>query len=664
MKKIPILILLLFCFCSAFADSSKPQPQTPQDKVWSLTRFEREFGGSDPISGWNRAIFVFNDGLMRYVVRPVGIGYTTIIPRPLIEIIENMCCNLEFPRKAITCLGTAEWGGALDETLRFLINSTVGLGGMFDPAKHWFHIYSTDSDFGRMFAVWGIDPGCTFLLPFCSFVNVRDGAGALFDYAFDGRTYIPYSSWTYVNRVIVAEDQYASAMANASDRYHIYRTVMIARRKMINDLMAYKAANAMLKKFKSPPPVVPPQEFDKTLPANAIRLKNYYPQGSLIDTFRVLYFRPEQRDDFWWMRLSCFNRDFDKNCETRQINLQGKKPYHYFFRAPDPDGVKRKKPRLVFILPGIGTRKEGSSPMALAEMYWKQGCHVVITDSAFVHEFSERVCNNTFPGCAPDDVKHMQNLFHAIIQNLKQTFQIPEETEIAFTGWSFGALHTLFLADLEKKEPKLNATQYLAIAPPVDLGYAIQQVDSFANVSLKWNKEEAKKNALNTVTTLLGINNAKKFPAEGSVFRQLDLSEEQAKYMIASMFRLTIRDLLLHKHLKSPLPGIKNNTKPENRIALLEELDNLKFRQYAAFFPAPYETLVKKASLRSIENTLRNDKKIQVIHTWDDFLINKADKQFLTNTLGNRITWFSNGGHLGNLYTSPVKAKILELMNQ
>ena len=165
MKKIPFLILLLLCFCSAFADSSKQQPQTPQDKVWSLTRFEREFGGSDPISGWNRAIFVFNDGLMRYVVRPVGIGYTTIIPRPLIEIIENMCCNLEFPRKAITCLGTAEWVGALDETLRFLINSTVGLGGMFDPAKHWFHIYSTDSDFGRMFAVWGIDPGCTFLLP-------------------------------------------------------------------------------------------------------------------------------------------------------------------------------------------------------------------------------------------------------------------------------------------------------------------------------------------------------------------------------------------------------------------------------------------------------------------------------------------------------------------
>ena len=662
MKKIFLLSVLFLCSCFVFADSDKTKTQP--DKVWSITRFEREFGGPDPISGWNRAIFTFNDGLMRYIVRPIGIGYTTIIPRPLIEIIENMCCNLEFPRKAITCLGTAEWNGALDETLRFLINSTIGLGGMFDPAKYWFHLYSTDSDFGRMFSVWGIDPGCTFMFPFCSFVNVRDGAGAIFDYAFDGRTYIPYSSWTYLNRMIVAEDQYASAMTNASDRYHIYRTVMIARRKMINDLTAYKAANAMYKKFKSPPPVIPQQKPDKSLPANAIRLKDYYPQGSLIDTFRVLYFRPEQRDDFWWMRLSCFNRDFDQNCKKFQINIHGEKPYQYFFRAPDPDGVKLKKPQLVFILPGIGTRKEGSTPMALAEMYWKQGYHVVITDSAFVPEFSERVCNNALPGCAPDDVKYMQNLFHSIVKNLKQSFLIPEESEITFAGWSFGALHTLFLADLEQKEPKLHAKQYLAIAPPVDLGYAIKQADSFAEVSVKWNKDQAKKNALEAITTLLGVNNAKRFPVEGSVFRRLDITEDQAKYMISAVFRMTIRDLLLRKHLQKPLPGIKNDIKPENRIALLEELDNLKFRQYATFFPAPYDTLVKKASLRSIEKTLRTNKKIQIIHTWDDFLINDADKQFLTDTLGKRITWFSNGGHLGNLYTSPFKAKILELMKQ
>lgn len=664
-KKNLLLLALILCCNTAFP-ASEQHRQTPAaitetqaPQVWSLTRFEREFGGSDPLQRWNRTMFTFNDFLMQYLVRPIGIGYTTIFPRPLVNIIENICCNLEFPRKLITCLGTAEWGGAWDETLRFLTNSTIGLGGMFDPAKHWFHVYSTDSDFGRMFAVWGIKPGCTLILPFCSFVNVRDGAGAIFDYAFDGRTYIPYSSWANINRIVVAEKHYAAFMANATDRYHIYRAFMIARRKMINDMKGYHAANDFIKMVKSKP-VIPPQKEDNTIPAYVIPLKNYYPQGAVIDTFRVIYFRPEQRGDFWWMHLSCFNRDFDTNCEKRKINIYGARPYEYFFRAPDPAGINRKKPGLVFILPGIGSRKEGNSAMSLAEIFWKKGYHVVITDSAFVPEFSKPVCNNTLPGYAPEDVKYMQNLLYSIKKDLKDTDMIPPDTEVAVAGWSFGGIHTLFLADLEQKSPKLNAERYLAISPPVDLGHAIKQLDSFAQVSIHWNKEEAKEKTLNAITSLWGYNNMEKLPQEGSIFTRLNLTEEQAKYLIASMFRLTIRDLLLTKHLVTPLPGIKNNGDPDNRIKLLEELDNLSFRQYASFFPASYDKLVKNTSLRSIEKTLQNDTKIRIIHTWDDFLLNGQDKDYLTKTLGSRITWFRNGGHLGNLYTTPVKTKISE----
>ena len=198
------------------------------------------------------------------------------------------------------------------------------------------------------------------------------------------------------------------------------------------------------------------------------------------------------------------------------------------------------------------------------------------------------------------------------------------------------------------------------MAPPVDLGYAIKQVDSFAKVSIPWNKEEAKKHVLHTFTSLMGINSAVVMLPEGSVFNRLDLTEEQAKFIIASNFRLTIRNLLLKKHMTKALSGIKNNIESENRVHLLEELDNFPFRQYTSFFPVAYEQLVKDTSLRSIEQTLRNNKKIRVIHTWDDFLLDGPDKEYLTKTLGNRITWYRNGGHLGNLYTKQVKDKIRE----
>ena len=158
-KKLFILTALLAAIFT-FGCRVVPEEITPSEReTISLSRLESELAGNDPIEPFNRSMFAVTDFCMNYIADPIGRVYCTIIPRPVIECIDNACTNLEFPARAVSCLLRAEWGGALDETIRFFFNTIVGIGGLFDPAVHWLHIYSTDSKFGEAFAVWGIGPG-------------------------------------------------------------------------------------------------------------------------------------------------------------------------------------------------------------------------------------------------------------------------------------------------------------------------------------------------------------------------------------------------------------------------------------------------------------------------------------------------------------------------
>ena len=101
--------------------------------AWTATDVETMLGGSDPLEPWNRSMFSCTDFLMNYVADPVGRVYTTIFPRPFIEHFNNLCVNLEYPARAVSTLLRAEWGAAGDETLRFLINTTIGCGTKLVP---------------------------------------------------------------------------------------------------------------------------------------------------------------------------------------------------------------------------------------------------------------------------------------------------------------------------------------------------------------------------------------------------------------------------------------------------------------------------------------------------------------------------------------------------
>jgi phospholipid-binding lipoprotein MlaA len=151
------------------------QAQTPvQDKAEPGLPSDEE--DTDPWERFNEKVFEFNRQTDRFVLKPVAQVYSLIMPDPFQVMIANGFDNISFVPRLVNSLLQAKWGGATRELSRFLINSTAGIGGLFDAAKYW-GIEKSREDFGQTLGVWGVTPGPFLIVPFMEPMTVRDGIG-------------------------------------------------------------------------------------------------------------------------------------------------------------------------------------------------------------------------------------------------------------------------------------------------------------------------------------------------------------------------------------------------------------------------------------------------------------------------------------------------------
>ena len=143
----------------------------------------------DPLEPLNRKILLVNGAFDRVVVRPVASGYARAVPSPIRAGIGNFLDNLREPRTAINQLLQGRPGLAVADTTRFLVNSTLGIGGLFDPAAR-MGLPRHREDFGQTFAAWGIESGAYLMIPFVGSSNVRDTIGMVVGLGAMPQTYI------------------------------------------------------------------------------------------------------------------------------------------------------------------------------------------------------------------------------------------------------------------------------------------------------------------------------------------------------------------------------------------------------------------------------------------------------------------------------------------
>lgn len=139
----------------------------------------------DPLEPVNSAIFEFNYQMDKYVVKPVAQVYDFFIPPDVQQSVANVFQNIRFVPRFLNNLLQAKFEGAGIEMSRFLINSTLGVGGMFDPAKIMFGLDTPLEDLGQTLGTYGVAPGPYLVVPFYGPFTLRDGMGFIGDTLLD-----------------------------------------------------------------------------------------------------------------------------------------------------------------------------------------------------------------------------------------------------------------------------------------------------------------------------------------------------------------------------------------------------------------------------------------------------------------------------------------------
>jgi phospholipid-binding lipoprotein MlaA len=213
--------------------------------AWFGPTPEDEIAVSDPLEGMNRFFFDINQRLDRNAAKPAANAYKDTVPHGVRSSVHNVLDNLGGPVTVANDLLQAQFENAGLAAGRFLVNSTVGLAGIFDVATDW-GMPSRNRDFGETMGTYGVPPGPYLVLPFRGSTDVRDFAGNFVDgYAtplryvrYDGRNYVGWMKSTVgsmenraTNLVTYQDIERASV-----DYYATMRTLYLERRaRLIED---------------------------------------------------------------------------------------------------------------------------------------------------------------------------------------------------------------------------------------------------------------------------------------------------------------------------------------------------------------------------------------------------------------------------------------------
>lgn len=141
-------------------------------------------GVNDPYEGVNRQVHAFNTVVDKNVIRPLATGTSKIVPEPVSRGVTHFADNLSLPGVVVNDLLQANIGDAAHNTLRFIVNTTIGVGGLFDPASA-AGAPERSTDFGETLHVWGVGEGPYTELPLLGPSTVRDSVGTAVDYLLD-----------------------------------------------------------------------------------------------------------------------------------------------------------------------------------------------------------------------------------------------------------------------------------------------------------------------------------------------------------------------------------------------------------------------------------------------------------------------------------------------
>lgn len=142
----------------------------------------------DPLESWNRSVYSFNTSLDNAVAQPIAKAYVAVAPQPVRSGVSNFLGNIAYPGVVVQDLLQAKPKRFIHDTGRLLVNTTVGIGGLFDPATG-MGLPANNEDFGQTFGRWGVPPGPYLMLPALGPSTLRDTVGLVGDHFVQPESY-------------------------------------------------------------------------------------------------------------------------------------------------------------------------------------------------------------------------------------------------------------------------------------------------------------------------------------------------------------------------------------------------------------------------------------------------------------------------------------------
>lgn len=258
-----LLFALLACGCSAKGKVRAEQPpeakaadggsmQGNQGAVVSSEGaspfdddpFAKEDDGDeieDPIETVNRGTFWLNDKLYTWLFKPTVKVYRFFVHEKIRQSVSNVITNVTEPVYVANSLLQGDMDSASRETVRFAVNTTLGIGGIFDVARDYGELPVRSEDFGQTLGVWGAGHGFYLVLPILGPSSLRDGVGTVTDYAFAPSTYADLTlmeragikATDYINEFSLDKDTYEAVVKQSIDPYVTIRNGYFQRRRAL-----------------------------------------------------------------------------------------------------------------------------------------------------------------------------------------------------------------------------------------------------------------------------------------------------------------------------------------------------------------------------------------------------------------------------------------------
>lgn len=656
--------------------------------------YSSEFLGKDDFEGFNRKIFNFNLKLNKYAIRPVHILWASIMPQYGMDRIQSLANNIEYPIRLISSLIQRDFQTSKNETIRFFTNTIFGLGGMYDPAKKFLKIEQSNENMEQALAGCKLKSGKYFVLPVLSFTTPRGILGKLLDTALNPGSYIGtpvlaiIKACLTINRTSYYQDIIKLIESTFADPYEIAKMiygisdyVRCANLDRVNILDSLyipviaqdnevKEQKADLKKTAETPPVKedkvvkievsseiarPDMLYGGTSKADEImnsftaedfrlepdiNLTGYNPQSPVIDSMRTALLNNPEVSKSIWNELSVWNRSFSNRIKTSKINIfEGKEDYSFRYILQK----NTSNSPVAIIFPSIGEGINSEHSVILAKMFYDAGYSVIIQGSHFQWEFVKSMPKDYRPGLPAEDAKKIRLVTSKIIEKLTTKYNYTFEDKV-FIGTSFGALETLFVGAEEYKNNTFGNSKYISICPPVELLYAMKQVDKNSE---EWNNSpnEFKQKVASAAAKVIKFYTLK--DSSDIQINNLPFSEYEAKL---------ITGFLMHQKLSDLIFTMENSTKSKPNPDIYHRINNMGYEDYTKTYvlPAGYkiEDLAYDTSLYSIAYFLENSENYKIYHSVNDYLTNASQMKKLKQYSKDKLTLFDNGAHLGFLYRS------------